>query len=154
MAGTRNVIIAGAGIGGLTAALTLTRAGLRTTVLEQAPQLEEAGAGIQLTPNATRILFQLGLADELARTAVEPEAIRVLSGPSAHEVIRIPLGRYASKRYVTTYGVIHRGHLQVDWPFGPDQPRVLDCRRLASPCGRICRTPLSDWPCQAGRSYP
>ena len=113
MAGTRNVIIAGAGIGGLTAALTLARAGLRATVLEQAPQLEEAGAGIQLTPNATRILFQLGLADELARTAVEPEAIRVLSGPSAREVVRIPLGRYAANRYGTPYWVIHRGDLQM-----------------------------------------
>ena len=79
MTATRNVIIAGAGIGGLTAALTLARAGLRATVLEQAPQLEEAGAGIQLTPNATRILLQLGLGDELRRTAVEPEAIRVLA---------------------------------------------------------------------------
>jgi salicylate hydroxylase len=113
VAGTRNVIIAGAGIGGLTAALTLARAGLRTTVLEQAPQLEEAGAGIQLTPNATRILLQLGLGDELARTAVEPEAIRVLSGPSAREVIRIPLGRYAANRYGTPYWVIHRGDLQM-----------------------------------------
>jgi salicylate hydroxylase len=113
LAGTRNVIIAGAGIGGLTAALTLSRAGLRATVLEQAPQLEEAGAGIQLTPNATRILFQLGLADELARTAVEPEAIRVMSGPSAREIIRIPLGRYAANRYGTPYWVIHRGDLQL-----------------------------------------
>lgn len=113
MAGTRNVIIAGAGIGGLTAALTLTRAGLRATVLEQSAQLEEVGAGIQLTPNATRILFQLGLAEDLARTAVEPEAIRVLSGPSAREVIRIPLGRYAANRYGTPYWVIHRGDLQV-----------------------------------------
>jgi salicylate hydroxylase len=113
VAGTRNVIIAGAGIGGLTAALTLSRAGLRATVLEQAPQLEEIGAGIQLTPNATRILFQLGLAEELARTAVEPEAIRVMSGPSAKEVVRIPLGRYAANRYGTPYWVIHRGDLQI-----------------------------------------
>lgn len=113
MTATRNVIIAGAGIGGLTAALTLSRAGLRATVLEQAPQLEEAGAGIQLTPNATRILLQLGLGDELRRTAVEPQAIRVMSGPSAHEVIRIPLGRYAENRYGTPYWVIHRGDLQM-----------------------------------------
>jgi salicylate hydroxylase len=113
VAGTRNVIIAGAGIGGLTAALTLARAGLRATMFEQAPQLEEAGAGIQLTPNATRVLFQLGLADELARTAVEPEAIRVLSGPSAREIVRIPLGRYAENRYGAPYWVIHRGDLQM-----------------------------------------
>ena len=113
MAATRNVIIAGAGIGGLTAALTLSRAGLRATVLEQAAQLEEAGAGIQLTPNATRILFELGLGEELRRTAVEPQAIRVLSGPSAREIVRIPLGRYADNRYGTPYWVIHRGDLQL-----------------------------------------
>ena len=52
VASTRHVIIAGAGIGGLSAALALTRAGYRVTVLEQAPQLQETGAGIQLSPNA------------------------------------------------------------------------------------------------------
>jgi salicylate hydroxylase len=113
LAATRNVIIAGAGIGGLAAALALSRAGLRATVLEQAAQLEEAGAGIQLTPNATRILIELGLGDELRRTVVEPQAIRVLSGPSSREIVRIPLGRYAENRYGTPYWVIHRGDLQM-----------------------------------------
>ena len=62
MARSRSIIIAGAGIGGLTAALAIARAGFRAVVLEQAPRLEEAGAGIQLSPNATRVLFDLGLA--------------------------------------------------------------------------------------------
>jgi len=113
LAATRNVIIAGAGIAGLTAALALTRAGLRATVLEQAPQLDEIGAGIQLTPNATRILTELGLADQLKVTAVEPQAIRVMAGPSAREIVRIPLGRYAENRYGAPYWVIHRGDLQI-----------------------------------------
>jgi salicylate hydroxylase len=113
LAATRNVIIAGAGIGGLTAALTLSRAGLRATVLEQAAELEEAGAGIQLSPNATRILIELGLGEELRRTAVEPQAIRVMSGPSAREIVRIPLGRYVENRYGAPYWVIHRGDLQM-----------------------------------------
>jgi salicylate hydroxylase len=109
---TRNVIIAGAGIGGLTAALALSRAGLRATVLEQAPQLEETGAGIQLSPNATRILIALGLGEQLKVTAVEPQAIRVMAGSSAREIVRIPLGRYAENRYGTPYWVIHRADLQ------------------------------------------
>ena len=112
MAATRNVIIAGAGIAGLTAALALTRAGLRATVLEQAPQLDEIGAGIQLTPNATRVLTELGLAEQLKITAVEPQAIRVMAGPSAREIVRIPLGRYADNRYGSPYWVIHRGDVQ------------------------------------------
>jgi salicylate hydroxylase len=112
LAAARDVIIAGAGIGGLTAALTLTRAGLRTTVLEQAPQLETAGAGIQLSPNATKILIALGLGERLKVTAVEPEAIRVMSGPSGREIVRIPLGRFASNRYGAPYWLIHRVDLQ------------------------------------------
>ncbi|MBN8965291.1 MAG: NAD(P)-binding protein, partial [Rhizobiales bacterium] len=61
MASSRTVLIAGAGIGGLSAALMLARAGFRVTLLEQAERLEEIGAGIQLSPNATRILIALGL---------------------------------------------------------------------------------------------
>jgi salicylate hydroxylase len=53
--------VIGAGIGGLTAALALARAGLAVRVYEQAPALREVGAGIQLAPNATRILHRLGV---------------------------------------------------------------------------------------------
>ena len=85
MASERHVIIAGAGIGGLTAALALARAGLRVTVLDQAPRLEDVGAGIQLSPNASRILIELGLRDRLEPFVVRPDAIRVMSGGSARE---------------------------------------------------------------------
>jgi len=109
---SRTVIIAGAGIGGLTAALALARSGFRALILEQAERLEETGAGIQLSPNATRILIGLGLTERLAPHVVAPAAIRVLGARSGHEIVRIPLGTEATQRYGAPYWVIHRGDLQ------------------------------------------
>jgi len=112
LAATRHVLIAGAGIAGLTTALALTRAGMRATVVEQAARFDDAGAGIQLSPNATRVLIALGLGERLKITAVEPRAVRVMSGNSGREIVRIPLGPHAEKRYGAPYWVIHRADLQ------------------------------------------
>ena len=112
MATERHVIVAGAGIAGLTAALTLVRAGFRATVLEQSPKLEETGAGLQLSPNASRILIGLGLRDRLEPLVVKPDAIRVMSGGSGREIVRIPLGQFAERRYGAPFWTIHRGDLQ------------------------------------------
>jgi salicylate hydroxylase len=112
VARSRTIIVAGAGIGGLTAALALIRAGFRVVVIEQAAQLEETGAGIQLSPNATGILINLGAGDYLKRRAVAPEAIRVMRAANAREIVRIPLGREAELRYGAPYWVIHRADLQ------------------------------------------
>jgi 2-polyprenyl-6-methoxyphenol hydroxylase-like FAD-dependent oxidoreductase len=109
---SRTVIIAGAGIGGLTAALALAHSGFRALVLEQAERLEETGAGIQLSPNATRILLDLGLAGRLRPHVVAPAAIRVLGARSGREIVRVPLGDEATQRYGAPYWVIHRGDLQ------------------------------------------
>ncbi|MEI8276299.1 MAG: FAD-dependent monooxygenase [Hyphomicrobiales bacterium] len=112
MASDRHVIVAGGGIAGLTAALTLSRAGFRTTLLEQAAKLEETGAGIQLSPNASRILIGLGLRDKLEPLVVRPEMIRVISGSSGREITRIPLGLKAEQHYGAPFWTIHRGDLQ------------------------------------------
>src|ERR1043166_8886787 len=110
---SRSVIIAGAGIGGLTAALALARAGYRSVVLEQAARLEEAGAGIQLSPNATRVLSELGLAEKLRPLVVAPQAIRIVNGRSGRDIVRVPLGSTAEQRYGAPYWVIHRAYLHV-----------------------------------------
>src|SRR4051795_5358662 len=112
MARSRTIIIAGAGIGGLTAALALSRTVFRVVVLEQAARLEETGAGIQLSPNATRVLFDLGLAEKLQPLVVAPDAIRIMHGGSGRDVVRIPLGSAAEQRYGAPYWVIHRADLQ------------------------------------------
>lgn len=112
MAVERHVIIAGGGIAGLTASLALARAGLRSTVFEQAERLEETGAGIQLSPNATRILIALGLRDHLEPLVMVPQALRVMSGASGREIVRIPFGPVTERRYGAPYWVVHRADLQ------------------------------------------
>jgi 2-polyprenyl-6-methoxyphenol hydroxylase-like FAD-dependent oxidoreductase len=109
---SRTVIVAGAGIGGLTTALALKRSGFRAIVFEQAERLQETGAGIQLSPNAARLLIELGLGDRLRPHVVTPQAVRVLNAKNAREIVRIPLGDTAAQRYGAPYWIIHRGDLQ------------------------------------------
>ena len=111
MTPTRTAVIAGAGIGGLTAALSLARAGLHVVILEQAERLEETGAGIQLSPNASRLLIGLDLGDRLRAAAVAPTALRVLRARDGREIVRMPLAQVAA-RFGAPYWVIHRGDLQ------------------------------------------
>ncbi len=112
MARSRSIVIAGAGIGGLTSALTLARAGFRAVILEQADRLEETGAGIQLAPNASRILLELGLGERLRPHVVAPESIVIRRARDGRQIIRLQLGASAEARYGAPYWVIHRGDLQ------------------------------------------
>ena len=111
MASSRTIIVAGAGIGGLTVSLALANAGFRVIVLEQAERLEETGAGIQLSPNASRILESLGLGERIANSAVTPEAIEI-GAANGRSLARIPLGESAALRYGSPYWAIHRSDLQ------------------------------------------
>ena len=112
MARSRTVIISGAGIGGLSLALALTRQGFRAVVVEQSERLDEAGAGIQLSPNATRVLIALGLQECLKRSVVTPTMIRLLRARNGRAITSIPLGSSAEARYGAPYWVIHRADLQ------------------------------------------
>jgi salicylate hydroxylase len=109
---TRTIVVAGAGIGGLTAALALAAQGFRVVVLEKAERLEEAGAGLQLSPNASRILVELGLQPRLAARAVTPESINIMSARDGGEIARLPLGEAANFRAGAPYWVVHRADLQ------------------------------------------
>ena len=112
MAITRTLVVAGAGIGGLTASLALAAKGFRVIVLEKAERLEEAGAGLQLSPNASRVLVGLGLAPRLSLRAVTPEAIAIMSARAGGEIARLPLGEAANFRAGSPYWVMHRADLQ------------------------------------------
>jgi 2-polyprenyl-6-methoxyphenol hydroxylase-like FAD-dependent oxidoreductase len=130
---SRTIIIAGAGIGGLTASLALARQGFRVIVLEKAERLEEAGAGLQLSPNASRILIELGLKPLLAPRAVMPEAISLMSARSGQEISRIPLGGAARfPPEAAPYWVLHRtelqGALQSEVANTPDIELRLGCQ--------------------------
>jgi salicylate hydroxylase len=112
VAASRTIFVAGAGIGGLTASLALARQGFRVVILEKAERLEEAGAGLQLSPNASRVLVELGLQPRLAARAVTPDAISVMSARSGGELARLPLGEEATLRAGAPYWVVHRADLQ------------------------------------------
>ena len=106
------VLIAGAGIGGLTAALAIARQGLPVILFDQAERLEEAGAGIQLSPNATRVLIALGVADRIEPAVVVPEVVRLRAGGSARDIAIMPLGTEVARRHSAPYWVVHRADLQ------------------------------------------
>jgi salicylate hydroxylase len=112
VAASRTILIAGAGIGGLTSALTLARAGYRILISEQAPELSEVGAGIQLSPNATRILISLGIAERLAAKVTVPEGLSIRSARTGREIVSMPLGRDMEFRHGAPYWIVHRADLQ------------------------------------------
>jgi salicylate hydroxylase len=112
VAASRTIVVAGAGIGGLTASLALAEQGFRVVVLEKAERLEEAGAGLQLSPNASRVLIDLGLQPRLAARVVTPHAISIMSAQGGGEIARLPLGEAATLRTGAPYWVMHRADLQ------------------------------------------
>ena len=105
------IVVAGAGIGGLTSALALAGAGFEVVVCERAEELTELGAGIQLSPNAGRVLADLGLEGAISAVGIEPEAIEVRSAADGRVITSLPGARFR-ERYGIPYRVIHRADLQ------------------------------------------
>lgn len=108
----RSILIAGAGIAGLTVALCFAAKGFPVLVLERAERLEEAGAGLQLSPNATRILARLGVLDHLRPVAVRPSSVCLKSAFTLATLARVPLDAQAKMRWGAPYLVAHRADLQ------------------------------------------
>ena len=105
------VIVIGAGIGGLAAALTLKRSGFEVQVFEQAAELREIGAGIQISPNAARILNRLGLEEPLRRFGVRPRAIVIRRWDDGRVLARQPLADACERNFGAPYYNFHRAEM-------------------------------------------
>jgi salicylate hydroxylase len=121
---TTSIAIVGGGIGGLAAALSLLQAGFDVHVYEQSAGLREVGAGIQISPNAARILHRLGLADALARDGVRPAAWHQRRWDDGRTLLRTPLG----DEVVEAFGYPHYQCHRAD---------VLAMLSAALPAGRV-----------------
>ena len=108
---TLRVAIIGGGIGGLSAALALLREGFDVHVYEQASRFGEIGAGIQISPNASRLLYRYGLAAAMDRYAVRPRAVHQKRWDDARTLQRAVLGPEVEARFGAPYFHFHRGDL-------------------------------------------
>lgn len=108
---TDELIVAGGGIGGLATALATARTGRRVRVLERAASFTELGAGIQLAPNATRLLADWGLLDQVVAAGVLPRRLVIASAVTGEELTSLDVGEGFRGRYGAPYVVLHRGDL-------------------------------------------
>jgi salicylate hydroxylase len=105
------IAVVGAGIGGLTAAVAMRRAGFDVDVYEQAPELTEVGGGINMGPNAARILYKLGLGEGLDREAVRPASTHQRRWQDGRTLQRAPLNPRCEELYGAPHLTVHRADL-------------------------------------------
>src|SRR6185369_3094847 len=108
---TLRILIVGAGIGGLTAALALLRGGHDVAVYEQASRLAELGAGVQISANGSHVLFALGLEDAVRRVWCVPSAKEIRLWNTGETWKLFDLGAESVARYGAPYFMIHRADL-------------------------------------------
>jgi len=106
------VLVAGGGMGGLAAGLACLRAGWQARLYERTEAFREVGAGIQLGPNASRILIGWGLEEPLRQVAAQPRMLHVRDATSGAEVGTLALGEAFARRYGAPYLTVHRSDLQ------------------------------------------
>jgi salicylate hydroxylase len=109
--GGRTIYIAGAGIAGLTLALALAKFGSTVVVLERHSSIQEVGAGLQISPNARRVLNQLGLDKQIAAHSFEPAGIDLYAFRGKQPIVTLALGDTARRRFGVPYAVMHRADL-------------------------------------------
>lgn len=108
---SKKIVIAGAGIGGLCAALALVKRGFEVAVYEQCPQLGEVGAGLQLSPNAMHVLQALNVADQVKAKAFRPKSAVMRHYQTGKTYFTVPLSDTATQKYAADYLHIHRADL-------------------------------------------
>ncbi|HZY20380.1 MAG TPA: FAD-dependent monooxygenase [Ramlibacter sp.] len=108
---SRELLIAGGGIAGLAAAIGARRAGWEARLFEQASAFSEVGAGLQLGPNATRLLREWGVLQQAQLQAFAPSLLRVRDAVDGRELGVLPLGEQAEQRYGSPYLTVHRADL-------------------------------------------
>ena len=106
-----DAVIVGGGIGGLTAAVCLTQVGFGVHVFEQAHRFGEVGAGVQLGPNATRVLRRLGLGDALREAGFRPDAVRLMRWEDSSSLTEQPLAAAAEQKFGSPYYTLYRPDL-------------------------------------------
>ncbi len=107
----KKIIVVGGGIGGLAAAVALSQQGVHVTVLEQAAELGEIGAGVQLGPNAFAALDALGVGEKARKRAVFTERLIMMDAVDGSEVGSFPVGQAFRDRFQNPYAVIHRADI-------------------------------------------
>ena len=104
-----DVLIAGAGLGGLTTALALIQRGHRVRLYEQATELKEVGAGVQIGPNGSRLLISLGLREAMERVVCVPLGREFRLGSTGQRWRSFDLADVAVQRFGAPYWMVHRG---------------------------------------------